>query len=87
MAFGVTPESKVASENVPGVSTVPRSYEYYHALHGVPSGLEQKIPATREPEIAILQGGGKGTSMVNLVRVSVRMVQLHCAVAEGSLSA
>ncbi|KAJ9120594.1 hypothetical protein QFC22_002523 [Naganishia vaughanmartiniae] len=46
MAFGVTPESKSARENIPG-----------------------NIPATREPEIAILQGGGKGNSTVDLIRL------------------
>ncbi|KAJ9105514.1 hypothetical protein QFC21_001885 [Naganishia friedmannii] len=72
MAFGVTPESKSARENVPGVSMVSRSYEYYYALHDMPSGLEQNIPATREPEIAILQGGGKGSSTVDLIRPQLR---------------
>jgi hypothetical protein len=77
MTFGVTPESKSARELVPDVSTVLRSYEYNYALHSVPSDLEQSIPATREPEIAILQGGGKGSSTVDLVRVSNENLSTH----------
>ncbi|KAJ9115995.1 hypothetical protein QFC24_006836 [Naganishia onofrii] len=34
--------------------------------------VPDSIPATREPEIAILQGGGKGSSTVDLVRPQLR---------------
>ncbi|KAJ9112295.1 hypothetical protein QFC19_000714 [Naganishia cerealis] len=73
MTFGVTPEK--ARENVPGVSTVCGSYEYYaDALHTW-CPPEQNLSTTREPEIAILQGAGKGASTIDLIRPQLRMAK------------